>query len=245
MALPHIFHYDNIDSTNQECLRLLAGGQSAPFAVIADRQFMGRGRHGRTWQSDSGNLFYSLAVSVQKPLRECSQLSFIAAVAARDAIMACANAPIAIQFKWPNDLLCHSKKIGGLLIEHAAQNKTQQLLIIGIGINIMLSPIQTAFPASSIYHETGMSMDRGGLAAMLTEKLMAAIDVWQNSGFDGFRADWLASAWHLGEKITISDQKSADGTPLCGIFLDLAADGALLLQTENGETRSVLSGMVA
>lgn len=243
--MPKLFHYDNIDSTNQECLRLLAAGHPAPFAVVADRQFMGRGRHGRQWQSDSGNLFYSIALPVEKPLRECGQISFITALCVRQSILASANSPIAMEFKWPNDLLCGGKKVGGILIEHAAQKGNRQLLIAGIGVNLMLSPLQTAFPASSIYQESGQSIDRNELADQIGQRILNALDDWQKSGFAAYRQEWLKSAWRLGQKITISDQKAADGTALCGIFLDLTPDGALLLQDDEGQTRTILSGMVA
>ena len=50
-----------VDSTNDECARLLASGRQA-FAVFAQRQTKGRGRFGRVWHSESsGNLYSSFA----------------------------------------------------------------------------------------------------------------------------------------------------------------------------------------
>ncbi len=58
-----------VDSTNSEAERRLAKGAEAPFAVIARRQTAGRGRLGRSWQSDrGGNLYLSLAFRPFLPL---------------------------------------------------------------------------------------------------------------------------------------------------------------------------------
>ena len=57
-----VFVYDELDSTNSEAERLLANGEKAPFAVLANTQAKGRGRLGRNWHSPKGgNLYLSLA----------------------------------------------------------------------------------------------------------------------------------------------------------------------------------------
>ncbi|MEC7543604.1 MAG: HTH domain-containing protein, partial [Verrucomicrobiota bacterium] len=57
-----VFLRESTDSTNSEAERLLANGNPAPFAVLANTQTQGRGRLGRSWHSPrDGNLYLSVA----------------------------------------------------------------------------------------------------------------------------------------------------------------------------------------
>ena len=59
MPIQHI-QLGDIDSTNAEALRRAGEGETGPLWVTAERQLAGRGRDGRTWISEKGNLYSSL-----------------------------------------------------------------------------------------------------------------------------------------------------------------------------------------
>src|SRR6185369_15125350 len=114
----HLLSYDELDSTNEEAKRLAEGGGAHGAVIWAKRQTEGRGRMGRLWVSAEGNLFCSILLNPQCEQEICAQLSFVAAVAAAEAL----NSIIPddeekISCKWPNDILLGSKKIGGILLE--------------------------------------------------------------------------------------------------------------------------------
>ena len=48
-----------IGSTNAEALALARAGERGPLWITAQRQTAGRGRRGRTWVSEPGNLYAS------------------------------------------------------------------------------------------------------------------------------------------------------------------------------------------
>src|SRR5262249_18029294 len=59
--------HDTIGSTNEEALRLARAGERAPLWVTARQQTAGRGRRGRTWVSEPGNLYASLLLADPSP----------------------------------------------------------------------------------------------------------------------------------------------------------------------------------
>ena len=141
--------YSEIDSTNEEAKRLAAADAPVPIWMRADAQTAGRGRRGREWQSQSGNLAATLLLRPNRPAAECAQLSFVAAVACADAVAYFApRAEIAV--KWPNDVLADGRKIAGILLESASGGGAPFWLAIGIGINLAHFPEGMEFPAVSI-----------------------------------------------------------------------------------------------
>ena len=91
------------DSTNAEAMRRALAGEAPPLWVLADRQTAGRGRAGRAWASQPGNLFASLLVSTSCPPALAGQLSLVAGVAAIDAIRRAAGQrpPAGLRLKLP------------------------------------------------------------------------------------------------------------------------------------------------
>jgi BirA family biotin operon repressor/biotin-[acetyl-CoA-carboxylase] ligase len=73
-------------STNAEALALAAQGERGPLWVTAARQTGGRGRRGRTWVSEPGNLFASLLLTDAAPPEHWPELAFVAALAIHDAV---------------------------------------------------------------------------------------------------------------------------------------------------------------
>ena len=106
-APSRLVHLPETDSTNAEAMRRALAGEAPPLWVLADRQTAGRGRAGRAWASQPGNLFASLLVSTSCPPALAGQLSLVAGVAAIDAIRRAAGQapPAGLRLKWPNDIL--------------------------------------------------------------------------------------------------------------------------------------------
>ena len=138
----------SVASTNTVLLeRARSGADSPPCLLVAESQTAGRGRQGRTWQSQAGA---SLTFSLSLPLApaDWSGLSLAVGLALADALdpptdLAKDAAP-RIGLKWPNDLWLldgpsapplRGRKLGGILIETVGAG-AQRVAVVGIGLNV-------------------------------------------------------------------------------------------------------------
>src|SRR2546423_7378341 len=133
--------HEVLGSTNAEALNLARRGEPGPLWVTARRQTAGRGRRGRTWISPPGNLYATLLLTAPAPPERWPQLSFVAALAIHDAVIAIAAglAP-RLAIKWPNDLLLDGAKFAGILIEGQGGGDASNAVAVGIGVNCATHP---------------------------------------------------------------------------------------------------------
>src|SRR5262249_18700944 len=145
----HVAH-ETIASTNTEALALARHGERGPLWVTAVTQSAGRGRRGREWVSQPGNLFATLLLADPCPSDCAPQLSFVAGLAVHDAVVETAGGLVSrLSLKWPNDLLCDGAKLAGILIEGEGSGAALNVAI-GIGINCVHHPAGTEYPATDL-----------------------------------------------------------------------------------------------
>ena len=232
--------FATIDSTNEEARRLAAKGEAGPIWIRADRQTAGRGRRGRAWDSPNGNLAATLFLRPSKSAAESAQLSFVAALAASDAIASFAPRND-IKLKWPNDVLADGKKIAGILLESASTGDAPPTwLAIGIGINLAQFPTETEFPATSL-SALGATVPAPatGLAA-LAAAFAKWYEVWNGHGFPRVRDAWLSRAAGLGTRIRARLQNEETS----GVFEGIDSSGALMLREAVDRVRLIAAGDV-
>lgn len=233
--------YDSIDSTNDEAKRLAREGAAEGTLLWALEQTAGRGRRGRAWISPRGNLYLSLILRPNCPVSRAGQLGFVAALAVGGALRAILPRIERLAYKWPNDVLVNGRKIAGLLLESETVGPEKlSFVVVGVGVNLTVSPQSTEFPATSIIEE--------GLSEVIPEVMLEEFAAhfrswnmrWQAEGFGPVRAAWLAAAATArGEPIRVR----LDALGLCGRFLDIDHNGNLLLDCA-GECRRIAAGEV-
>jgi BirA family biotin operon repressor/biotin-[acetyl-CoA-carboxylase] ligase len=243
-----IFTFDMIDSTNDEALRQLRAGTPAPFWVSASEQTRGRGRGSKPWISPPGNLYATCVIRPDVPPTTATQLSFVAALAAHDAVSQWLASPGAarkahnrLALKWPNDLMLGEAKLGGILLE-SVQIPVRQppAVLIGMGLNLAIAPELADRPTASVGLDIPESEKPGHLRT-LTARFHQRLEQWQEGrNFGQTRADWLARAYRLGEPVAVRLQNER----IEGRFRGIDADGALEVITASGKIRHVLSGEV-
>lgn len=233
-------HFDEIDSTNEEARRLAGTGERGPLWIVADRQTAGRGRRGRSWQSPLGNLAATLLIAPDKPASDSAQLSFVAAIAACDAVTG--FAPDAeLRVKWPNDVLADGRKIAGILLESASGEAGRLAwLAIGIGINLAHFPPDTEFPATSLAALGAQVATPGDAVTQLAAHFAKWYDVWTKNGFAPIHDAWLARAAGLGGRI----RARLTNEEATGVFEGIDETGALILRERSGKRRTISAGEV-
>lgn len=231
-------------STNDEAMSRALGGTALPFWVTADRQTAGRGRSGRSWASNCGNLHASLALPVACEPRRIAELSLVAGVAVAEYLRAAAAQTVlpadSIRLKWPNDIMIADPashrwaKAGGILIESSALPMGGgRFAVIGIGLNLVVTPDITDRPTTSLAAH-GLYLGMGEVVAGLSQRLVALVDQWLSEP-EPYRllTRWQACATPVGQYLTVN----AGDVVVSGRFAGLAADGALLLEDEEGRQR--------
>ncbi len=250
-------------STNAD-LRERIPRLDGPLLLAAERQTAGRGRAGRSWLAEPGDsLCFSLAWRFDHPQPQLVGLSLAIGVALADALNgvlhdappdARAVAPadslvgwprsagVAVQLKWPNDLLLDGAKLGGILIETAADaQRDRTWAVIGVGLNVRAHPARDAAagqPVASLFstmsNDMVVDIDHDRLLAQLAASLRDACSRFEQDGLSAFIARWNALHAHAQQEVMLIEQ----GRELHrGMALGIDASGRLLLDTGTGIVR--------
>ncbi len=223
-------HLDAVGSTNAEAFARAGQGVASGLWVVARRQTAGRGRRGRLWTSEPGNLYSSLML--RDPIEEArlGELPLVVALAVHDAVAA-ALPPLTrgdLAIKWPNDILYGGAKLCGILIEAASQTGGR-VVVAGIGINCAHHPADTLYRATDL-REAGYPTDPEAMFALLAAAMARRLAEWRTRDFSGLRDAWLARARGIGEAITVR----LPAREVVGVFTGLDEDGRLLLRHDGG-----------
>lgn len=232
---------ETVSSTNAEALARAAAGERGPLWIVARTQSAGRGRRGRTWASESGNLYATLLLRDAAAPAVVSGICFVAALALHDALLDAAHglAPAQLKVKWPNDLLLGGAKLAGILVEGASY-PDGDAAAVGIGVNCAHHPEGMEFPAASLA-SAGFSMTAPALLGALGVAMDRRLAEWdRGANFAGVRAAWIARASGLGSPIEVRlPSRSISGT-----FEALDDGGALVLRHGDGKRETIAAGDV-
>jgi BirA family transcriptional regulator, biotin operon repressor / biotin---[acetyl-CoA-carboxylase] ligase len=229
-----LHRYKTLGSTNDEAKALARAGAPPGTLVCADEQTAGRGRRGRVWLSPPGNLYLSLVLRPDGAPARAAQLGFVAALGLGDALVQLAGRALQLRYKWPNDLLANDKKLAGILLEsEMSAGDRVDFVVVGIGVNVVHAPDGAEFPATSLAAEGIAAVTPAALLAGFARHFESWEQRWRAEGFAAVRAAWLERASGLGEPIRVRLERST----LFGRFLDLDADGALVLEEAQGRRR--------
>ena len=235
-ALPPFFRlaaFDTLASTSDEARRRARAGAPEGTVVTARVQTAGRGRQGRAWVSQSGNLHASVLLRPDAPMARAAQLGFAAGLAVADAISAF-TPKASVTLKWPNDVLLDGRKAAGILLESEGDAAGRvAFVIIGIGVNLAAYPADTEFPATSLKAAVGTAPKPEAFLAALAPALALWYERWRADGFAVLRRAWLERAAGLGQAL----RARLPGETVEGRFAGLDDDGMLLLDAPGGRRR--------
>jgi BirA family transcriptional regulator, biotin operon repressor / biotin---[acetyl-CoA-carboxylase] ligase len=240
---PRVLHVAETGSTNADAMRLGLAGEPLPLWVIADIQTGGKGRSGRKWVSQPGNLHASLAFRCTAPMEKAGQLSLLAGISLIDAVRATMDlAPEAeLRLKWPNDILIGFAKTGGILVESTSLREGSGFLaILGFGLNLVASPEGIGREVSAL-GRFGHPPEPGVLLKALSERIFFWLDHWNSgSNFGAIREAWIERAGPMGEPISINTTNGR----VSATYQGLGENGALLADV-GGAVREFNYGDVA
>ncbi|SPE17789.1 Biotin--acetyl-CoA-carboxylase ligase [Candidatus Sulfotelmatomonas gaucii] len=231
-------------STNADAMAAGRAGAPHGSAYLADEQTAGRGRGDHGWHSAAGEgLYVSILLRPAIPAAHLPLLPLAAGLAAADAI--CSAASLAVDLRWPNDLLISERKTGGILVEANIESEgPPHAVVAGIGINVHQRefPQGLASPATSLDLETGRRISR----QLLLVALLKSLERETSELLDPAGAIKIpqrveqASTWVRGRNVVVHGPQACHG-----VTAGLDKDGFLLVETAAGVVTVQTGGLRA
>lgn len=220
--------------------QLYKKGTILPFCVSADHQTHGRGRQGRTWHSLEGNVHisYVFEISSYVPLSYLPIL-FSSEILKPLLSLSSHDSHALFSLKWPNDLLLNGKKVGGMLMHKLDESPTENILSLGLGINVVRRPTfeekQLSFSPTSLQEE-GYAFSHKEIIHMITTHLEALLknmpfECHLQEYWEKVRQSWLDYCHHKNKIIQIRNPQSPHEF-LTGRFITIDQNGHLVLEVE-------------
>jgi BirA family biotin operon repressor/biotin-[acetyl-CoA-carboxylase] ligase len=236
-----IHHFYSVDSTNSTAYALAVQGAKEGEIVVAESQRKGRGRLGRKWFSPQlSNLYLSVILRPAIPPQQASLITLMAAVATAGAIERFAG--LQPMIKWPNDILLRNRKVAGLLNEIHSEMDRIHFVILGIGVNLNMDEKMFSKEirrlATSLKRETGQSISRKAFLQTLLEELEVWYETLLKEGATPVLKAWRDKAQIHGRPVRVT----FFGEVLLGTAIDVDSDGALILETREGERKRIVAG---
>ena len=236
--------YRETDSTNELAERLGRDGVDEGAVIVAEHQTKGRGRLGRTWQSQGGQGIL-MSVLLRPALRppEMTRLTIVGATASVRAIERCTS--IKPEIKWPNDIVVGGLKLAGILTEMSAELDRVRYAVLGIGLNVNQTEEDFSGELASIGTSLrllgGEKVDRSNLAVAMMEELDRDYGRALGGGFSDLVAEWQERCSTLGRDVSVN----IGGGHVEGCAEALDEDGALLVRTTAGMLQRITGGDVS
>ncbi|HYN25900.1 MAG TPA: biotin--[acetyl-CoA-carboxylase] ligase [Pyrinomonadaceae bacterium] len=237
-----ILRFDSLPSTNLEAAQRAIEGAAEGLCVVASEQTAGRGRLQRQWISPKGSgLYFSIVLRPRIHQSSWPLITLAAALAVHDALLEAYS--LKTDIKWPNDILSNNRKLCGILAE-TVDTTEGRALVLGIGINLTSS----AFPpevheiATSVQLETGKVPNLEIILRNVMIALLRRYEMLQSvRGGEEVLREWsVRSSYASGKRIRVANGQEV----LEGTTRGLESDGALRVETDEGEIRIVRAGDV-
>jgi BirA family biotin operon repressor/biotin-[acetyl-CoA-carboxylase] ligase len=226
------------ESTNTDALAAARTGAEHGSVWFADEQRSGRGRGDHAWHSAAGEgLYVSVLLRPQIPAAHLPLLPLAAGLAAAAAVRRASA--LAVDLRWPNDLLIGPRKAGGILVEAKNQGSAVAFAVVGIGINVhqqAFDPTLTT-AATSLDLEAGRRVSRQELLVSLLKSLeRETLGLLQPASVTAIPARVeQASTWMRGRWVEVHGPQACtgvtDGMDEHGFLRVRTAEGLVTVQT--------------
>ena len=259
-------HKEITDSTSNDISRLALAGAPEGTVVVADMQTAGKGRRGRSWETESGtSLLFSLLLRPTIAPDTAPQLTLLMAMAVTKVIRELTG--LSAQIKWPNDVVVNAKKVCGILTEMRLKDSAVDYVVVGTGVNVNQTsiPVELENSATSLLLEKikqvvsdenrGARIDDKTAAADCEERfdkeglldaILRAFEEYyerflQTEDLTEMMSEynkWLVS---LDKEVKVLDPKGE----FTGISKGINEKGELLVELPDGEVKAIYAGEVS
>jgi len=233
-----IFRYDLTDSTNTRAKEYARENRiDEPTLFVAGGQTAGRGRRGRSFDSESGKgLYMTLLFTPEASDGDAVFLTVRAAVALSRAIKRLTG--LSVDIKWVNDILVGGRKLAGILAEgELFAEGGFKYAMIGVGVNLLhreFSP-ELSDIATTLEDACGRTVPAEELALEFSREFLKHTDSAE------VMAEYRSQSAVIGKTVTV---KRLSGEEFLAEVLDIADDGALVVSS-GGHTERLISAEIS
>jgi len=230
---PYIEHIDvffETQSTNQYLLDKLSIGNVHGHVVLAEFQTAGRGRRGNQWLSPiASGLCLSIAWHFETSPASLMALSLASGVAVQRALHTFKVEKTGL--KWPNDIMCDGRKLGGILLESRIEAAGTCDVVLGLGLNIKLPEKRMGKIEQAVTDIAQNCIERPArneLAITVIEELVCMLQQYAKEGFAPFIEEWRKYDCLQGKQaqLHLAEAKMA------GEVLGIDENGLLIMQSD-------------
>ena len=229
----NVEYYNHLESTNAEAWELIEEKNQHGTIVITDNQFNGKGRKNNLWSMVAGKgLAFSLILDKQYPHIYSGLISLASGVSVAESLK---KRGVDTSLKWPNDIFCSGKKIGGILCESKIMKNQIEKIVIGVGINVnetieehsdeLQEDLCTMFSITNHAHQRELIV-----AEFINSFERLLVDISDNS--NRVIDKWLNHCFHLNTNISFYDNDKINE----GMFIGLNENGFSKIEI-NGEVQ--------
>jgi BirA family biotin operon repressor/biotin-[acetyl-CoA-carboxylase] ligase len=235
-----IIYHERAVSTNTLALELADQGAQPGTVVWAGTQTGGRGQYDRKFASPPGGLYFSLLLAPELLPEALCRVTLAAGLGCALALEE--SCDVRVLLKWPNDLYCHGRKLGGILTEAIPVRQSgRPMVVVGVGMNINsrsgdFSPA-LAPRLTSVYELTGRHVPLEPLLRECCGTIERQVDGLVREP-DKFLALWDRRDYCRGQLLS---WESGAGL-VTGIGRGILSDGRYCLEDLSGKRHAVLAG---
>ena len=278
-AVAHVWSLKTARSTNATAEQLITSGQwdrNGMTVIAAREQTAGHGRLDHTWfsapdESFTASFISAVGAGVAHDPTLNGWLQMIAGLSVLDALretlqetnlqwvpdsVNADNSIDDVKLKWPNDIVFHGRKLGGILAQMVTlpDDPNTVAVIFGVGLNIAVPQADLPIDMATSWRLITEPADAGGrppaervmdlLAARTVRNLEGRL--WQfglnpHGYAQNLRKRVTEECWTLGRPILVHYM---DGTTGSGIARAIDADASLAMTDDDGAERLVRTGDV-
>ena len=229
-----------IDSTNRYARDHVAKSELSGVVILSESQTAGRGRLGKVWASPfAANVYMSIIWRFDLGAEALQGLSLAVGVGVRRSLVRLGVS--GVQLKWPNDVYCEGKKLGGILLEVVGDPKGQCTVIIGVGINVampMAAAEEIDQPWTDLMWAGATKLSRNLVIANLIASIFEVLNDFPALGFAAYRDEWESLDLFQGSQGIVSNPAGS----VSGTILGVDGSGALRMRLVSGEEQRFIGG---
>lgn len=237
-----VYHFFKTDSTNRVGMDLGHASEPEGAVILAEEQTAGRGRQGRTWHSErAAGIHVTLLLRPKLAPVQAPLLTMMAGLSAHAAVEKLTG--LAVDLKWPNDLLIRGRKLGGILTEMYAEPGLVRFVIVGIGLNVNQEKFsgELANTATSLRMETGKPQSRMELLVRLLREFESDYNRFLREGVASVVKRFeVVSSYASGKRVRVTNGTES----YVGTTAGLGPEGLLQVERDDGRVVTVIAGDV-